>query len=160
MKWSILIVLLTSCASVHQAKENHIEVIWNIIENASINGWSPKKLISKIGEPKQKIEKPTHDIYSAWIYSDRESGFQEWGISIKKDNTIGSITYLPKDPYRHEFTVNKIMARWKNLNCKHEKKQELSPGLVKIVTYVACDNNKRIVKYNRYKEVESILVKK
>ncbi len=50
------------------------------------------------------------------------------------------------------------MARWENFNCIHKTKQELSPGLVKTISYLNCDNGHRIITYNMYKEVESILV--
>lgn len=162
MKSLILVfIFLTGCSTTsEEKKENDVEKIWNVIENASVNSWSKKKLTNEIGEPTQIIKQPTKTIFSAWIYKTKSDGLQDWGISIKQNRTVDSITYLPEEKYRHEFTIETIMARWKNLNCKHEKKQELSPGLIKTVTYITCANNKRIINYNRYKEVTSILVKK
>jgi len=61
---------------------------------------------------------------------------------------------LPEEKYRHEFTIEKIMARWNSFNCIHKTKKELSPELIKIITYLDCDNGHRITTYNMYKEVE------
>ncbi len=160
MKLVILLAFLISCSSVKTfvSEDNYLLSAWEIIEDASPKNWNKEQLISKLGLPKEQYSHPKKQNHSAWIYFDKKTGFQEWGISINQDGIAHSVTYLPKDPYRHEFTIEKIMARWKNLNCSHKTKQELSPGLVKIITYLDCDNGHRIVKYNMYKEVESILV--
>ena len=159
MKLLIFILLFTTgCSSFSNKTEDYVKRTWNIIENASTKKWSTSQLINHIGQPTQVFKQPAKHIYLGWIYDNKSSGFQEWGISIEKNNIIDSVTYLPKDPYRHEFTIEKIMARWKNLNCSHKTQQKLSPGLVKTIAYLDCDNGHRIVKYNMYKEVESILV--
>jgi hypothetical protein len=160
MKSLILIfIFVTACSTTSEEnKGNYIDKIWNVIENASVNSWSKEKLTNEIGKPTQIIKQPTKTIFSAWIYKAKSDGLQDWGISIKQNGAVDSITYLPEEKYRHEFTIEKIMARWHNLNCIHKTKQKLSPGLVKIITYLDCDNGHRIITYNMYKEVQSILV--
>ena len=162
MKLIILLLFFISCSSTEilNKKDNYMKSIWEIIEKSLENNWNKENLISKLGKPKEQYTHPRKKEYIAWIYFNKKTGFQEWSFTLDKKENIQNVLYIPIEKYRSEFTTEKIMGRWKNLNCKHEKKQELSPGLVKTVTYVTCDNNKRIIKYNRYKEVTSILVKK
>ena len=160
MKLIILLVFLISCSSVKTIvnENNDLLSTWEIIENASLKSWNKELLISKLGLPNEKYSHPKKQNHSAWIYLNKKTGFQEWGITLKHDRTIISVTYLPNDPYRNEFTIEKIMARWKNFNCIDKTELKLSPGLVKTITYLDCDNGHRIITYNMYKEVESILV--
>ncbi len=155
----LLFLFLTACTSTHEQNVNPVELIWNILERASIDGWTSEKLLDQIGKPTQIFKQPAKEIDLAWIYKNQASGFQEWGIGIKNNNVIDSITYIPNESYRNEFTIEKITTRWKNLDCKHQQKQELSPGLVKTIKYIECNHGTHVIKYNKYNEVESIFIK-
>ena len=160
MKYLIIFTFLISCSSINnpRPKENYVESRWEIIENATLKKWGYKQLISKLGQPHGKYKHPIKTDHIAWIYYQKSTGIQEWAFVLNKQGIIVSVLYKPKDPYRYEFTIDKIITRWKNFNCKHEKKQELRPGLVKVITYLDCDTGNRIVKYNMYKQVTSINV--
>lgn len=147
-------MLLAGCTSL---KTNELKQTWNVIENASTKNWTKDKLENEIGVAQEEIKSPTARIHLTLLYE--QSNRQKWGITISKNNIVESVTYLPTDIYRHEFTIEKIMNRWKNLNCKKEEKQILTPHVIKKERFISCDNGKRIIHYNRYNEVESILVK-
>ena len=162
MKWIIIAMLLISCSLLDSTTSNdsYVKSTWEIIENASVQGWSKKEIISKLGSPHEKYVNPKNKEYISWFYFQKKTGFQEWAFTFNQEGNVKGVLYLPKDPHRSDFSIDKIMARWKNLNCEHKKKQVLMPGLIKTVSYVGCDNEKRFIEYNRYKEVESISVEK
>ena len=161
MKWIIFSIFFISCSllDLNTNEKKYVELVWKILENASIQSWSEDKIITTLGKPKEKYVHKNKKESISWFYVQSETGLQEWALSLKNKKVDG-VLYMPKDPYRSEFTIKKIMFRWKNLDCKHKKKQILRPGLIKIITYVGCDNDKRIIEYNRYKEVLSVTVEK
>lgn len=161
MKLLIPILLLVACTTTYKKASNQSpELIWDVIENAPSQRWSDTQLIQKIGKPNQVFKRPTKGIFLGWTYKNEASGFQEWGISFYDDMTVESVTYLPQEIHRHEFTIEKIMTRWKHLNCTHKKNKVLNPGLIRIESYIECGSDKRVAKYNKYNEIESILVKR
>ena len=147
-------MFLTACTSL---KTNELKQTWNVIENASSKHWTKSKLENEIGIAQKEIKNPVKKIHLALLYE--QNNRQKWGITLSKDNTVESVTYLPTDSYRSEFTIQKIMNRWRDLNCKKEEKQVLTPHVIKKERFITCDNGKRIIRYNQYNEVESILVK-
>lgn len=161
MKYIIFLILLISCSSLKKPNDtiDHLILIWQLLEKAPSEQWYKDKLVSNIGYPKEKIPHPKKKNLTGWIYLNTENSFQEWGITIDKNNIVDSVTYIPSGKYRPEFTIEKIMDRWKDLKCKKEEKQVLTPHVIKKERFISCDNGKRIIHYNRYNEVESILVK-
>lgn len=149
-----IIMFLTGCTSL---KTNELKQTWKVIEDAPSKHWSRSNLENVIGVPNKEMKNPTKKIHLALLYE--QDNRQKWGITMSKHNIVESVTYLPTNIYRHEFTIEKIMDRWKDLNCKKEEKQILTPHVIKKERFISCDNGKRIIHYNRYNEVESILVK-
>lgn len=160
MKFFTALVFLASCSinTVKTSVDNYVKSRWEIIENASINKWTSSDLQSKLGAPQGKYQHPKKKNHTAWIYHKKDNGFQEWAFVLNSNNIITSVLYKPKDPYRHEFTIEKTMARWKALNCKHKKIQDSSTHVIKTIRYIECNGGSHIVKYNRYNEVHSIFV--
>ncbi len=162
MKHIIFLILLISCSSIKKLNDkiDHLMLIWQILEEAPSKQWNKDILVSNMGYPKEKIPHPKKKNLTGWIYFNTENRFQEWGITINKNNIVDSVTYIPSGKYRPEFTIEKIMDRWNNLNCKKEEKQILTPHVIKKERFISCDSGKRIIHYNRYNEVESIFVKR
>ncbi len=158
MKILLLLIFLMSCSTTKMQSDNYVTTVWKIFDKVSNKTLKVEELSSTFGDTKEKYKHPKKKHTVAWLYRDRETHFQEWSFEISNGKKIESVLYYPNESYRHEFTIEKIMANWKNLNCIHKTRQELSPGLIKTVTYLDCDNSQRIITYNMYKEVESILV--
>ena len=154
-------MFFVSCFSVNvqSSKNNYVETVWNILENAYHQGWNKNQIIKILGEPKEAQSHPEKKGQVSWFYFQKDTGFQEWTFGINDGNVI-AVLYMPKDHYRSEFTIEKIMIRWKELNCQHKENQIVSTDLIRVVKYIGCSNNKIIAEYNRYNQVESIIVEK
>jgi len=161
MKLLILLVFITSCSSNYTRTQSsdYVVTTWKIFDKVYTDNWSIKELISTLGHTKEKYTHPQKKHSIAWLYRDKKTNFQEWSFEINKEKKIINVLYHPNESYRDEFTIEKMINHWKDLNCKHKQKQELSPGLVKTIKYIECNNGSHVIRYNRYNEVESVSVK-
>ena len=157
----LLALSIISCSSIsHQKRVHDSSFYWSILEESVEKKWSKAQVLKKVGEPNEKYAHPQKTGIVSWFYSNNESNFQEWVFSFDNRGVINGVSYFPNKPMISDFTIDKIASRWKNLNCKHETKQVLKPHVIKNERYLNCDDGKKIIRYNKYNEVESIIVKK
>ncbi len=154
MKYLLIIMLLTSCSSHQRTTEEKVKSKWIILENAVSEKWTPEKILERLGKPKEMRSNKGGE---SWYYQSSENGYQEWSIGIKGGIVTGLI-YFPTGSMNDEFTLDKILKRWKKFNCKKKKSERYMKGhTVYQDQYYLCDGNKRI-EYDRYNEVSWIRV--
>lgn len=159
MKIIIFCFFIISCSSL-DTKNNNKDVAdynWSIIENSNEKLLSLPEVKNLFGEPVRSYQYDDGTI--SLIYFNKKTNFQEWAFAFHGDKITG-ITYIPQAPFRNDFTLDKILKRWKDLNCKKIEEPVITSHTINTKTYMSCDKGRRIVNYNRYNEVSSIYVKK
>ncbi len=156
MRWLFIILFAISCTSFKHVGNDEIEKRWSILELAINEKWTKKDIFHILGNPESR--KPDEEGES-WFYDSKENDYQEWVISFNlKGEIVTNIGFGPTGSMGKEFTLPKILERWKNLNCKKKKSKWYSKGhTVYQDIYYICDGGKRI-DYNRYNEVSWIRV--
>jgi hypothetical protein len=156
MKWVLLISIIVSCSSHMLLNKKRIEKRWSVLESAVDKKWNQKKVLFELGKPENK---DLDNESESWFYYSSDEGGQEWSISFRlKDKTVSYVGFNSPESIASEFTLDKILKRWKKLNCKKKKSKMYAKGhSVYRDQYYLCDGKKRI-DYNRYKEVSWIRV--
>ncbi len=156
MKYLLTIMLLSACSSYHITSEEKTKANWSILELAIKEKWSTGGIVKLLGKPKKIITKQDSE---SWYYESSENGSQEWSIGFK-DKIVNGILFIPTGSMDSRFTLDEILKRWSNLNCKKKKSKWYSKGhTVYQDQYYICNGSKRI-DYNRYNEVSWIKVTK
>ncbi|MCT4643160.1 MAG: outer membrane protein assembly factor BamE [Bacteriovoracaceae bacterium] len=157
MKWILLLITIVSCSSNQLSIKEAAESKWSVLEQSIVSNWNKSKVLSLLGEPSQKSGKNE----DSWVYYSDQTRLQEWviGFDIKSKKVI-KVTFGPTGFLNTEFTLDKILKRWKGSSCKKMKSKMYTKGhTVYQDTYYLCGPNKRI-DVNRYNEVTWISVSK
>lgn len=156
MKWILLLSLLISCSTTKRTFQENINKRWAILEDAITQNWDQSKIVKLLGVPQKKIK---DEIKEYWSYYSSKNGIQEWSISFSlKSKKVTYVGYNPTGLMDAEFTLDKILKRWKKNNCMDKKSDWYAKGhTVYQDNYYLCDGNKRIY-YNRYEEVSWIKI--
>lgn len=152
----MILFLVISCTTFKDNSRNAIEQRWSILESAISAKWTKTNILNILGSPKsKKLDKEDE----TWFYDSKETSYQEWIISFGlKSETVTNIIFGPTGSMNTEFTLDKILMRWKKYNCVNKKSGWYAKGhTVYQDTYYLCDGNKRI-DYNRYGEVSWIKI--
>lgn len=157
MKYIVMIALFLSCSSSELSLQTKVEPKWLILEKAIAENWDQGRILQILGSPKEKTKEKFKEF---WLYESSENGVQEWSFSFNIVNKrITYIGFNPTGSMDKEFTLEKILKRWKRYNCINKKSDwYMKRHTVYQDTYYICDGNRRI-NYNRYKEVSWIRIR-
>ena len=152
-----VLFLVISCTTFKDNSRNTMEQRWSILEKAISDKWTQEDIRHILGTPQSKKFDQEDE---TWFYDSKESGYQEWIISFNiKDKIVMNIGFGPTGLMDKEFTLSKILERWKKYNCVSKKSDWYSKGhTVYQDTYYLCDGNRKI-EYNRYEEISWIWVR-
>ena len=155
MKSILLIIFFLGCTPCQLDIKEKAEKHWAVLEQAVYEKWSQERVLKSLGEPKEKSLGKKNE---SWSY-DTPNGYQEWSFSFDlKEKNVLHVGYSPTESMTGQFTLEKILARWKKLNCKKKKERIIKPHVIRDIEYYLCDGNKRI-NYNIYNEVSWIWIR-
>jgi hypothetical protein len=159
MKWIFLLVFLLSCSSQELSTPEENEKKWFVLEQAIDNDWTQEKVLQELGEATEKSLLKGEEF---WSYDNSKSESLEWTISFNTvSKKIMHITFSPFKDTRKDFTLDKVLTRWKRFNCQKKKElyQSTNGHLIKEIEYYICDGGKQI-SYNQYGEIRWIKITK
>lgn len=133
-----------------------VEFSWYILES----NWSQDKVRQQLGNQDEILKDEINPAEEMWIYNYKNDKTSMWSFDFNANKLAQSVTYYPSGDLTSDFSLEKIQQRWSKLKCEPKNKQTLYPDFIKNVTYLSCDNEKRYIQYNRYKEVFFITVHK
>ncbi|OFZ51353.1 MAG: hypothetical protein A2381_17715 [Bdellovibrionales bacterium RIFOXYB1_FULL_37_110] len=158
----IIILMICSCSSYQQTPipKKGSDLYWNILENISAKIWTKEKINKIFGEPREIVEDKKILHQESWIYDHSTEGYQEWTFGFDEKDQLIFAKYYPADDFSLEFSLKKLEKRWISFHCEYKTKEILHPHVIRDLTYLSCDHEKRQIEYNNYKEVLSITIKK
>jgi len=162
MNWYYLILLLiiSSCSSNQPSliQKKDANLYWNILDNVSAKIWTKDKIKKIWGEPREIFHDQKQEHRESWIYDHPTEDYQEWTFGFDANDYLTFVKYFPASDFYSEFSLNNLEKHWLPFHCEHKTKQVLHPHVIKNLTYLSCDHQKRQVEYNKYKEVFSITI--
>ncbi len=157
MKSLLLLMLCLSCTKDLISESSLKDGPWPILENFNKQSWNSKNIIEHLGEPSEVIK--SKDGSSSWVYYDAITGRQSWAIGASEiDKKISEIAYFPGSSGK-SLSVKELEVRWKNHGCTHSKETKQMAGHNYLTErFMKCDNGMKVIKYNRYGEVQGISI--
>lgn len=146
----ILMLALIGCSSADRALDT-TEKNWSILELAVAQNWDNEHVQRILGAP-AKIE--TDQQYETWYYYAEGSKHQRWIVSFELSRKeVVTVGFSPTKAIDEAFSLDSVLARWKNFNCVEHNVQRPTKGhtVLRDLTY-RCDG-KRKIEYNRYREL-------